>query len=104
MEEWRLTSLSSAASCLGRCLSAKVDPMHVDPLLNLTAGMSSSSFLLLAEGAAAGGLLKTAAGTTCNVQCILHSRTVLSRSFTLPPWVCKAPLEHVSIAMALQMS
>jgi hypothetical protein len=104
MEEWRLTSLSSVASCLGRCLSVEAGLMHVDPLLNLTTGMSSSSFLLPAEEAAAGGLLKTAAGTTCNVQCILHSRTVLSRSFTLLPWVCQAPLEHVSIAIALQIS
>ena len=32
------------------------------------------------------------------LQCIKHSRFVLSRSFTLLPWVCKAPLEHVSMA------
>ena len=98
MEEWRLTSLSSAASWLGRCLSVEANPMHVGPLLNLTAGMSSSSFLLQAEEAAAEGPLTTAAGLTCNVQCISQSGSVLSRSFTLPPRVCKALLEHVSLA------
>ena len=69
VEEWRLTAFSSAVR-LGRCLSVEYNPVHVGPLLNATAGMSSSSFLLLAEEAAAGGRLKTAAGMICNVQCI----------------------------------
>ena len=72
MEEWRLTSLISVASWLGRCLSVEANSMHVGSLLNLTAGMSSSLVLLLAEEAAAEGPLTTAAGLTCNVQCIGH--------------------------------
>ncbi len=97
MEGRRLTSNGSPAR-LGGCLSVEAHPVHVGPLPDLTAGMPPNSLLLPAEEAATGGRLMTAAGLTCNVQCILHSRTVLSRSFTLPPQVCKAPLEHVSMA------
>ena len=69
VEGWRLTSNSSAAS-LGGCLSVEAHPVHVGPLSNLMAGMPSNSLLLPAEEEAAGGLLKTAAGMTCNVRCI----------------------------------
>ncbi len=68
MEEWKLTSFSSAARP-GRCLSVEAGPpVHVCPLPKLTAGRSSSSLVLAAEEAAAGGLLDTAAEMTCNDQ------------------------------------